>query len=852
MLLLILKSSTCLAVFMLFYKLCLEKTSAHTFKRFYLIASTLISIAIPFITFTEYIEAEPVNFALGIESQNYSNLEITDITEPKNYLPAILWSIYALGAILFSIRFFKNLHQLFKKIKDNPKYKNQYFINVLITDLITPHTFFNYIFLNKTKFENNLIPNEVLFHEQTHAKQMHALDLLFIEVLQILFWFNPLLYFIKKDIKLNHEFLADQAVIKHGIDSSIYQKTLLAFSSPDSYREASDSSLVNAINYSSIKKRFTVMKTKTSKTALWLRSLIILPLLAILIYGFSDKVVIEKENIETNVTNNKIRIFINKDREVFIENDLVIFNNMSEAITKIKNRLIKKHSITPELFIEVEGHVTDEYFKAIVNEIKKTNLKVTEFKSDSLLLNKEGSIPYFKGTHLTANYIVFKTETGEILEGVSIPKNTTYSENENLKSLLNYLREKEKNLVQSLSKEKNEKEKIEIEEQIDFLKSRTKIVSNRLNFQSKKSSQNQDKIKHKESIKNTYRFIFYLDNDDQIAAYGKWVKSYDLKKIIKEYTQATNKNSTEIELVIRHGTSKKTISEVKSILNEYGKLKVKFTDKEGWLSTEKKQKTISDKNIEKSTKSELIIKIIDNKTVLINDKMCLLDNAETCIVKFLNTLSRKEKKGLVPIIIYNSPDGDSALENLNNILRDYNLLRINKKIKINGEPFPPAPEAPKVKEGFEIPPPPPPTTEPLTKFKSSSEKLLKAWKEYSTEGDAYGTAMQAYFKNKTGNLSDLKIQYEKVMELYKAYKELSEQEKESPVLPPPPPPQESVLGHIISMSKKGAIFYYNDKEITSEKAIEIAKKDKNLDISVKYKSDINTNVVTIKTKPSKP
>lgn len=289
MLFLILKSSACLAIFMVFYKLCLEKTSANHFKRFYLISAILLSLSIPFITFTKYIEPQIVNATIVTEFDANSIFEkkLNNIVF-KDYVPYFIWSIYALGVILLSFRFLKNLYTLFQKIKTNPKFKNEKFINVLLKDLIIPYTFFNYIFLNKTNYENNLIPNEVLLHEQIHAQQKHALDILFIEILQVLFWFNPLLFLIKKDIKLNHEFLADQAVLKYGIDSSTYQKTLLTFSS-----NASSNNLTNAINYSLIKKRFTVMKTKTSKTILWLRSLILLPVLAILIYGFSNKNYVE-------------------------------------------------------------------------------------------------------------------------------------------------------------------------------------------------------------------------------------------------------------------------------------------------------------------------------------------------------------------------------------------------------------------------------------------------------------------------------------------------------------------------------------------------------------------------------
>jgi beta-lactamase regulating signal transducer with metallopeptidase domain len=307
MLVLILKSSACLAVFMLFYKLLLEKESFHQFKRFYLLGALVVAMVIPFITFTQYIEVEPIQNFVPFQPLGFSTTEPLIFEEAKtwqDYIPTALWSLYFLGVALFSFRFALNLKTIFNRIKNNPKHQYHEFTNVLLQDLIHPHTFFKYIFLNKTKYEHNLIPNEVLLHEQTHAKQKHALDILCIEILQIIFWFNPLLYFIKKDIKLNHEFLADQAVLQKGIDSTTYKQTLLAFSS-----DANEPQLVNTFNYSSsrlinlfftkefgqVKKRFNVMTSKTSKQAIWLRSLILLPILAILIYSFSQKEVVEKE-----------------------------------------------------------------------------------------------------------------------------------------------------------------------------------------------------------------------------------------------------------------------------------------------------------------------------------------------------------------------------------------------------------------------------------------------------------------------------------------------------------------------------------------------------------------------------
>ncbi|MCF7568295.1 hypothetical protein L3X37_07955 [Sabulilitoribacter arenilitoris] len=360
MLLLILKSSACLAVFMLFYKLFLEKESIHHFKRFYLLGALFVSIVIPFITFTQYIEVETTQNSIPFQYLEPSNSEVLNqevTTTWQDYIPTILWSIYALGFIVFSIRFIKNIVQLIKKIKNNPKFKNQPFINVLLIDLIHPHTFFNYIFLNKTKYEHNLIPNEVLLHEQTHAKQKHALDILFLEVLQIVFWFNPLLYFIKKDVKLNHEFLADQAVLKHGINTKNYQNILLAYSSPDSYQDARTNQLANAINYSLIKKRFTVMKTQTSKKVYWLKGILILPILAILIYGFSEKeiVKIEPNKIATDADikpqkHYRIITFLDKDGLVLLPNGWYSVSTLKRNFNAFHNKA-KSDSTEIELLI---------------------------------------------------------------------------------------------------------------------------------------------------------------------------------------------------------------------------------------------------------------------------------------------------------------------------------------------------------------------------------------------------------------------------------------------------------------------------------------------------------------------
>jgi beta-lactamase regulating signal transducer with metallopeptidase domain/biopolymer transport protein ExbD len=291
------KFSACLAIFWFIYILFLERQNMHRFKRFYLLGAVTMALLIPVLTITHYIE--PITSDSKM-SQEYMPIEaplaeISKVQGPLMNLETVLWVIYGLGVLLFFTRFIINLTKMHQCITKNETATERSFIYVLLQECRMPHSFFKYIFFNKSAYQTNAVPNEVILHEETHAKQFHSLDIIVIELLQIVFWFHPLIYILKHHIKLNHEFLADQAVLKEGIDTKTYQTILLQFSS-----NTEDYQLSSAINYSSIKKRFTVMKTQTSKTRIWLSTLLVLPIIAILFYSFSTKEYVEKEPLETS------------------------------------------------------------------------------------------------------------------------------------------------------------------------------------------------------------------------------------------------------------------------------------------------------------------------------------------------------------------------------------------------------------------------------------------------------------------------------------------------------------------------------------------------------------------------
>ena len=364
----IIKSAACLSIFFAFYKLALENSSLHTSKRIYLIGALLVSFIIPFITFTSYVAMEPMTTAVFTSSPATTNIPTEVIAEKTNYIPYMLWAVYGLGVLFFGFKFSRNLFHIISKIKNNPSIKRAAFYDVLTSEQTAPHTFFNRLFFNKKAYEAKEFPQEVFWHEEAHAKQKHSADLLLIELLQVVFWFNPLCYLFKGAIKLNHEFLADREVLHKTEDTAQYQHILLSFSTPDHLRGQGLISFANSINYSSIKKRFTVMKTHTSKRAGLLKGLLIVPLLAVLVYGFSES---KQEFITSEIAAEST--LEDKILSLDISGANEIFNGDTKLMLTDLENLITTEAYTKSA-LQVDSGVNVPFAKSVVSELVRLDI----------------------------------------------------------------------------------------------------------------------------------------------------------------------------------------------------------------------------------------------------------------------------------------------------------------------------------------------------------------------------------------------------------------------------------------------------------------------------------------------
>ncbi|HOD11296.1 MAG TPA: M56 family metallopeptidase, partial [Flavobacterium sp.] len=165
-------------------------------------------------------------------------------------------------------------------------------------------------------------------HELVHVTQKHTFDILFIETLKAIFWFNPLFYFYKKAIQLNHEFLADEEVVKSCDDVPFYQTLLLQKNSINHVF------LTSNLNYLVTKKRLIMMTKNTSKSLVLLKKIAVLPILVGMIYFFCIEIVAQEKTInQIDNKSKKTQTEEDKIRDSYYSNVRVILKDLRKNIT---------------------------------------------------------------------------------------------------------------------------------------------------------------------------------------------------------------------------------------------------------------------------------------------------------------------------------------------------------------------------------------------------------------------------------------------------------------------------------------------------------------------------------------
>ena len=260
------------------YALCFRNDTFNKTKRFYLLFIVLFSLVYPFCKLNISTTGN-----MAIYEAILPQIEVIDdlqVAKDQMFvlgMTDLLLLVFISGMVVLFLRLFIQLLGIIKLRLTNYSQTSFNYRIVSLDKAITPFSFFNWIFIPEDGFKKEDV-DVMMAHEEEHADQFHSFDILLSELFCILFWWNPIAWLIKREIKINLEYLADKGVLEKGIEAKKYQYLLLQVIKP-----SANIQIVNNFNVSQLKKRITMINKKRTSGLLSFKYLLALPIIALML-----------------------------------------------------------------------------------------------------------------------------------------------------------------------------------------------------------------------------------------------------------------------------------------------------------------------------------------------------------------------------------------------------------------------------------------------------------------------------------------------------------------------------------------------------------------------------------------
>lgn len=275
-----LKINVAIALFYAFYRLFFYKDTFFTWRRTVLLCFFAISAIVPLFNIQNWVEQQEPMVAMAdlYATVVLPELTLTPQTETdwKQLLTAGIDIAYWIVVALLTARFLVQLTGILRLGRRCPTQKIDDTTVHLLPQPEGPFSFFHWIFVYPGAHTDEEL-HEILTHERTHARQWHSIDVMIGELACIACWFNPFAWLMKREIRTNLEYMADEKVLETGHDSRTYQYHLLGLS-----HHKAAATIYNSFNVLPLKKRITMMNKRRTRAIGRTKYLMFLPLAALL------------------------------------------------------------------------------------------------------------------------------------------------------------------------------------------------------------------------------------------------------------------------------------------------------------------------------------------------------------------------------------------------------------------------------------------------------------------------------------------------------------------------------------------------------------------------------------------
>ncbi len=337
------ESGTSLCLFTTLYLLLLQRETFFRLNRYFLLSGLFFSMSLPLMHLQVY-EPQP-NMLPEVTVLPYRNLleaisvygnSVSDHVVRSISTSTWLTWIYAVGFIFFAVRLLVRLFQIILLVRRGKIIREQGMNLVVLEKDVGTFSFLSYIFIGH-QLKQQVGWEKMLVHEFEHVKQGHSVDVLMLEIIAAFQWCNPFFWLLKRVLKENHEYLADQAVLKNESNPAFYKQVLLTrFIGPQMR-------MTNNFNYSLIKKRIKMMsKIKSSGLSnIKLLTGILVAIVLIIVFACEQK---EFQTVDNEKSSTVISLNIDDQKTLHLSGD-------SSAIQSLRNLLSKN----PDIKLTVSG-----------------------------------------------------------------------------------------------------------------------------------------------------------------------------------------------------------------------------------------------------------------------------------------------------------------------------------------------------------------------------------------------------------------------------------------------------------------------------------------------------------------
>ena len=357
------QSSLCLAALYLIYKVAMSHETLHVFNRVILLGSVILSALLPLcrVKVVKEYDAAPTVASIEVDDmvlvENVPELGIDFVSLFKD----ITVAAFVIGVAFMLVRLAVGIYSVWRLIHSGRMSVIEEDVTLtVVSKLSTPFSWFGHIVASEEDMK--VYRDMILSHELAHIRLRHSWDVMFVDLALCLWWFNPAMWLLRRELQALHEYQADDAVLNEGVDAKNYQMLLIKRAAG-----ARLHSVANCLNHSNLKNRITMMCKKNSSRWAAAKALLVLPVVAISLSAFATTVYVPRE-VQDKVTENSVNNKEYKPAIIEIKGSDIYLNNKQVTAAELE-AVIEEYRLQTLIYDENDA-ASKRTYEAIHNTLK--------------------------------------------------------------------------------------------------------------------------------------------------------------------------------------------------------------------------------------------------------------------------------------------------------------------------------------------------------------------------------------------------------------------------------------------------------------------------------------------------